>query len=565
MFRFDPAGWRPGAAAVRFLGVAFAVGLPTALGQHGAGVLSGLGALYAGMASFGGVHPARLRRMLATTLATAALTLVGSLVGESDIATIAAVAIGGFVLSLYAAISPGASLVVLQATGVLIVLSGLPGVGAHPGATALFVLAGGLVQTGLIAIVAPVAPTAAERRAVADAYGSLARWVDQLDEVDPPAIPDPAPFQEARTHLDEAERFGPRPEHARLRHALSVAERLRSTLVGWGRVGMDRKPVADAFYLMEAGVRRGELVRPPLPLAENPAEPEAARWNSLLRAAFEALDGPIAETPPAPKARWWPTLPAWPDSQTLRSLAMGHALRYTLTLGLATAAYRLTHLGHGYWIPLTVALVLRPDYATTVTRGLARVIGTLAGVAVATGIVALLHPAPILLTLSMLLAVWLAFAMLRANFVAFSAILTVYVVFSIAAAGVFDPALGEMRLVATVVGVGIALLASVLWPNWEANKVGDVLQDAEAAQAAYAEAIKARDRGEATPEEVEETHLRARQLGIEAQRIVDAAGLEPRWSRAGHLDEAPERLERLFENAAILLAADARSKPSGAG
>jgi uncharacterized membrane protein YccC len=556
MFRFDRSGWRPGPAAVRFLGVALAVLTPTLLGQHGAGVLAGLGALYAGMASFGGVHPARLRRMLATTLVTAAITLLGCLVGGSDVATIAGVSLGAFVFSLFSVLSPGSSLVVLQATGVLIVLSGLPGVGAHPLVTSLAVLGGGLLQTGLIAAVAPVAPTAAERRAVADAYGSLAHWVDQLAEPDPPAIPAPGPFQEARLHLDEAERFGARKEHLLLRHALEVAERIRSTLVGWGRVATDRPPVADALRLIEAHLRKGALVRPSLRLASE-GDPELARWNALLQGAFEALDSPPdAPLPAKTPSGWWPALPARPDSETLRALVFGHALRYTLALGLATAAYRLTDLEHGYWIPLTVAFVLRPDYATTLTRGLARVVGTLVGVAAATAIVAVLHPAPILLTAAMLLAIWIAFAIQRANFVWFTAVLTVYIVFSIAAAGVFDPVLGEMRLVATALGVGVALLTSMLWPNWEARKVQDVLRDAEEAQKDYAEAIETN----APPEEVETAHLKARQLGIEAQRIVDAAGLEPRWGRANHLDDAPERLERLFENAAMLLAQEASNQ-----
>lgn len=534
------------------------------MNQHAAGVLAGLGALYAGMASFGGVHLARMRRMLATTFLAAALTAIACFVGGSDVATIAAVTIGAFVLSIFAAANPNSALVALQATGVLIVLSGLPGVGAHPLGTAGFVLLGGLIQSALIALAAPVAPTAAERRAVAEAYASLSRWIDQLAEPDPPAIPDPTPFQEAKTHLDDAENLGARDEHERLRHALLVGERIRATLVGWARWHDDpeaRRAVQGALIEVEEGVRRGEVVAPELWDLPESESPQATHWDALILAAFGELNEPPNPLANAVKPPFWRIhLPTWPDSQTLRSLAFGHALRYTVALGLATAAYRLTHLSHGYWIPLTVAFVLRPDYATTLTRGVARVVGTMIGVLFATAVVAALHPSPLLLTAAMLVAVWLAFSVLRANFVAFTAVLTVYIVFSVAAAGVFDPALGEMRLVATAVGVFMALLASVVWPTWEARKVQEVLRDTEEAQVAYEAALEARRKGSGSTASVEEAHRHARRLGIEAQRIVDAAGLEPRWGRGEHLDEAPERLERIFENAARLLAVDAAER-----
>lgn len=564
IFQFDRTGWRPGAGAIRFLAVTLAVVVPTALGQHGAAVLSGMGALYAGMASFGGVHQARLRRMLATTLVAASLTAVGCLVGGSDVATIAAVVLGAFAASLFTAMSPASGLIALQGTGVLIVLSGIPGVGANPWGSALFVLMGGILQAILIALVAPIAPTAAERRAVADAFGSLARWIAQLAEPDPPAIPAPAPFQEAKTHLDEAARFKLREEHGRLLHALLGGERIRATLVGWARYDReaeDRQAVERALLEIEAGLRQGSITVPTLEFAPT-EDQERARWNGRLQKAFKGL----GEEPAAPAAHtesWVPRLPAWPDSETLRALILGHALRYTIALGLATAAYRLAKMPHGYWIPLTVAFVLRPDYATTLTRGLARVAGTLVGASVATAIVALLHPSPLALTAAMLGAVWLAFSVFRASFTAFTATLTLYIVFSVAAAGVFDPMLGELRLLATAAGVVIALVAAIVWPNWEARKVKDVLRDAAEAQVAYGEAIGARSRGEASPEEVEEALWKARRLGIEAQRIVDAAGLEPRWGRGNHLAEAPEAMERIYENAAILLAADADTRSLG--
>jgi uncharacterized membrane protein YccC len=555
--RVDASAWRPGPAAIRFLGVALGVLGTAFLGQRAGSVLVGLGALYAGMASFGGVHAARLRRMLGTTLAATIITMLASLVSPSDVGTILAVMIGSFALSILAGNGPDLALIALQSTGVLIVLSGLPAGAAHPVGSAAFVLIGGLLQMALIALVAPIAPYAAERRAVADAWASLARYVESIGREDAKVLPDPAPFQEARTRLTEAERYGFRPEHAQLDHALRIGERLRGALIGWARseAGGADSELIRALDTVTEGIRVGRYdAECDCPLPEG-------HWGDRIRQALAELRQPPGsdsmEGIDVPGWRaWLPAQSLLPDSATLRTLAFGHALRYAVALGAATAAYRTMHLAHGYWIPLSVAFVLRPDYATTLTRGLSRLFGTLAGVLVASGIVAILHPAPALLTFAMLAAVWLAFALMRVNFVIFTTVITVYVVFSLAAAGTFDPALGYQRLTATAIGFAVAIVAAFVWPTWEARKVPGVLCDTLDAQAEYGEAILARTRGEGSAEAVHEAHRHARTLGVEAQRVIDAAGLEPRWGQAEHLDQAPDTLAFLLQNAAEMIALD---------
>jgi Fusaric acid resistance protein-like len=67
----------------------------------------------------------------------------------------------------------------------------------------------------------------------------------------------------------------------------------------------------------------------------------------------------------------------------LRSPAVPHASRLALGLIVAVVAYRILSLGFGYWVPLTVLFVLRPDYETTTLRALCRGLGTLTGAGVA--------------------------------------------------------------------------------------------------------------------------------------------------------------------------------------
>jgi hypothetical protein len=49
----------------------------------------------------------------------------------------------------------------------------------------------------------------------------------------------------------------------------------------------------------------------------------------------------------------------------LSSIACRHALRCAVCLAIAVAGARLTDMSHGYWIPMTAAIVLKPDFAGT--------------------------------------------------------------------------------------------------------------------------------------------------------------------------------------------------------
>ena len=59
-----------------------------------------------------------------------------------------------------------------------------------------------------------------------------------------------------------------------------------------------------------------------------------------------------------------------------------HALRFGVLTAAAVAVQRLWDPPFGYWIPLTVSVVLKPYAGTTLVRGAQRLTGTVAGVAV---------------------------------------------------------------------------------------------------------------------------------------------------------------------------------------
>src|SRR5450432_3994035 len=77
-----------------------------------------------------------------------------------------------------------------------------------------------------------------------------------------------------------------------------------------------------------------------------------------------------------------------------QSPAFRYGARLALTLGSCAGVMRTLNVRQWYWVPMTALLVLKPDLQQTLTRGFARIAGTLIGAAVATLIAAMLRPNP---------------------------------------------------------------------------------------------------------------------------------------------------------------------------
>ena len=119
---------------------------------------------------------------------------------------------------------------------------------------------------------------------------------------------------------------------------------------------------------------------------------------------------------------------------------LSRALRLSSSMALAVSAaellYRVLDMPNGYWVPMTVLLILRPAARETAALALARLGGTLCGVGLLTLLMALLRPAvPVLVGLIAVTA-WICYAFLRVNYAILSLTITMYVVllFAIACA-----------------------------------------------------------------------------------------------------------------------------------
>ena len=151
------------------------------------------------------------------------------------------------------------------------------------------------------------------------------------------------------------------------------------------------------------------------------------------------------------------------DELKIRRNSVTYVARLSLVLVTSTALYRYYHVRNGYWIPMTALLVLKPQWGHTLSRGIARMLGTVAGAGIALILARLLpFPAWVLPTL-VVASAWGCYALQAVNYAAFSAFITLYIVFLFRFGGFSDTQAAHIRLVNTVVGGSLALAIDALW------------------------------------------------------------------------------------------------------
>jgi uncharacterized membrane protein (TIGR01666 family) len=174
--------------------------------------------------------------------------------------------------------------------------------------------------------------------------------------------------------------------------------------------------------------------------------------------------------------------------------------RFSLRLAVAcTFGYvmgQLLPLGaYSYWIMLTVVVVMKPAYSITRQRNIQRLIGTLAGVAVGLLLIALIKNTALLLTLSMVFLVGF-FTYSRTRYTLGVLFITPMVIICLHIYSEGRMAFIIERVYDTLIGCGIALAASYLFPVWEKYNLGRYTQNVLDANYAYLEALYQKLSGE---------------------------------------------------------------------
>ena len=141
-------------------------------------------------------------------------------------------------------------------------------------------------------------------------------------------------------------------------------------------------------------------------------------------------------------------------------------------MGVAGVVSEVLPLQRSYWVPLTVAIVLKPDYGSVFARALQRGIGTIVGAVAGAVLLALFHGAWLLIPFGVLAAL-LPYGRNR-NYGLLATFLTPLVVVLVDLLKPIGWRLAEDRLVDTLIGCAIVLVIGFApWPmSWYAHLPG---------------------------------------------------------------------------------------------
>ncbi|MFE2724526.1 FUSC family protein [Kitasatospora sp. NPDC059327] len=565
--------------------VAVAVVLfPTlALGGARLATSAAMGAFIAGTATFQRSFRPRPTLAVAAGIGLGTSTFLGYLAVGVSGAFPALLAVWSFGAGLAWAIGPTAGVVAANTLSVMLVVVQLPVSAATAFGHGLVCALGGAVQAAVITAW-PIGSWTVQREALADTYAELADYARRLRQ-DPTAHVDPEPFMTAR-HAAALTPWQDRRRPPELRGLRGIAERVRPTLaaiadpkVGAPAEGPERDraravlaAAAEAMDALARAVRTGDPLRlprsaPALTLAAPADGPElqgaarraARRLAGLLRKAADALERGDEETISRPVVGAGGSLLKPPLSKMLpvalravrrqlqpHSAVFQHAVRLAGVVVLAYLLARLVGFEHGYWAPMTAAMVMRPDFAQTYSRGVARLAGTMVGVAVSTLVVQLAHPGEWVLAALAVLCIGGAYLTLRTGYALMTACVSSYVVFLLGLQPGNPLATAFERVGLTFLGGSVALLAYALFPTWQTARLGERLAEWLAAAGRYAAAVLAvyEDPGAPRGREVRSALLDSREARSELLQAMQRADAEPGRHASGLPGVSRRQLDR---------------------
>jgi Fusaric acid resistance protein-like len=194
-----------------------------------------------------------------------------------------------------------------------------------------------------------------------------------------------------------------------------------------------------------------------------------AAAGGVLQAAWSLVVWVLADRAADDEASGWNAhvaLAAMRSNLTLRSTAARHAVRFGLALAAGVALYRLLDMRvHGFWIPLTILFVMRPEVGETHKRLVLRALGTVLGLILATAIAEAFPDEAMVVWIVLTIAAALTYGLLTVQYALFTAAITTYVVLLTDTLG--EPAFeaAGQRAAGTALGIVIAFLAFLVWPN----------------------------------------------------------------------------------------------------
>ena len=175
-------------------------------------------------------------------------------------------------------------------------------------------------------------------------------------------------------------------------------------------------------------------------------------------------------------------------ASTRARLPIDERVRFALILGLAiavgTVIAQTIDGPHGFWLPLSVAFILRPDLGPVMTRALARTAGTIIGVSIAAFVVWMGNSIVVLIVLSCVMASAVPWAVKRSHLLAVVTFTPIVFVF-LSLLGT-DKYLLLPRIIDTALGAAIVLLLDLfLWSTAPSLRPAQQLEKARRASERY--------------------------------------------------------------------------------
>jgi uncharacterized membrane protein YccC len=208
-------------------------------------------------------------------------------------------------------------------------------------------------------------------------------------------------------------------------------------------------------------------------------------------------------------------------------------VRFALILPASEGLSHLLPGQRGYWIALTAAVVLKPDYAATAQRGLARVFGTGLGVLASGLLVVAVNPTGRVIVPLIAVATWAGYTCFAASYALYSFAVTTTVVLLLAPLGGNELSTVGDRGLDTLVGGALALLAYLVWPTWEHGTLASETDRLLHALARYADSLLLAyvDPARIDPSRIAEAAATSRRARMAMQDSFDRAIAEPARAR----------------------------------
>jgi hypothetical protein len=191
--------------------------------------------------------------------------------------------------------------------------------------------------------------------------------------------------------------------------------------------------------------------------------------GGLLQAAWSFVVWLVADRTGEDEASGWSSRAAAAALRshfTLASSSARHAIRFGVALAAGVALYRILGMhDHGFWIPLTILFVMRPERDETYHRLVLRALGTVLGLVVATAVAKAFGDSDLVVIVVLTVSAALSFGLLTVQYALFTAAITTYVVLLTDTLGEQAFHAAGQRAAGTALGIVIAFLAFVLWPN----------------------------------------------------------------------------------------------------